>query len=66
MAKGTPHCLDSFVARIWLEYGQNGKTCWRGRIRHVQNGRQVYFQDLQEMRDFLEDVSGVPGPHIAP
>ncbi len=66
MAKGTPHCLDSFVARIWLEYGQNGETCWRGRIRHVQNGRQVYFQDLQEMRDFLEDVSGVPGPHIAP
>jgi hypothetical protein len=66
MEKSQLHCLDSFVARIWLEYGQNGEACWRGRIRHVQNGRQIYFQDLREMRDFLEDVSGVPGPQIAP
>lgn len=59
-------CSDSFVARIWLEYGQDGKAFWRGRIRHVQNGREIYFQDLREMRDFLENVSGVPGPQIAP
>ena len=66
MEKGRLHCSDSFVARIWLEYEQNGKVCWRGRIRHVQNGREISFQDLREMRDFLEDVSGVPGPQIAP
>jgi len=65
MDKGTPHCADSFVARIWLEYGPNGNVSWRGRIRHVQNGQEKYFQDLKEMRDFLEDVSGVPGPQIS-
>ena len=54
--------LDSFVARIWLEYEQNGKPRWRGRIRHVQNGRESYFQDLQEMCNFLEDVSGMSSP----
>ena len=64
MEKHERHSLDSFVARIWLEYGQNGNPRWRGRIRHVQNGREIYFQDLQEMRDFLEDVSGMPGPHL--
>jgi hypothetical protein len=58
------HGLDSFVARIWLEYGQNGQPRWRGRIRHVQNGRETYFHDLKEMRDFLEEVSGMPGPCI--
>lgn len=64
MHKDKPHCVDSFVARIWLEYDPHGDASWRGRIRHVQNGQETYFQDLKEMSDFLEDVSGVPGPQI--
>lgn len=64
MEKDTQHSLDSFVVRIWLEYGHGGKPTWRGRIRHVQNGREAYFQDLDEMREFLEDVSGIPGPQL--
>jgi len=64
MEKCEHHSLDSFVARIWLEHGQDGNPMWRGRIRHVQNGREIYFQDLREMRDFLEDVSGMPGPRL--
>jgi hypothetical protein len=66
MEQGRPRCLDSFVARIWVEYTENGRARWRGRIRHVQNGQEIYFQDLRQMRDFLEDVSGVPGPQISP
>ncbi|KAA3627963.1 MAG: hypothetical protein DWQ09_12535 [Proteobacteria bacterium] len=54
--------LESFVARIWLERGRDGVTMWRGHIRHVQNGREAYFQGLGEMREFLEQVSDVPGP----
>ena len=54
--------LESFVARIWLEHGKDGDPVWRGHIRHVQNGREAYFQDLGEMREFLEQVSDVPGP----
>ncbi|MEE8342335.1 MAG: hypothetical protein V3R51_00905 [Gammaproteobacteria bacterium] len=56
--------LESFVVRIWLERGQNGEPRWRGHIRHVQNGREAYFGDLREMREFLEQVSNVPGPAI--
>ncbi len=53
---------ESFVARIWLERGPNGEPTWRGHVQHVQSGRESYFQDLGEMREFLERVTGVPGP----
>jgi hypothetical protein len=54
--------LDSFVARIWVERGTNGEPLWRGHVRHVQGEHEAYFQNLAEMSDFLEQVSGVPGP----
>jgi hypothetical protein len=54
--------LESFVARIWLEHEPNGEAMWRGHIQHVQSGRESYFQDLGEMREFLECVTGVPKP----
>ena len=52
---------ESFVARIWLEHGDNGDVRWRGHIRHVQGEEESYFQNLSAMRDFLGCVSGVPG-----
>ena len=52
------HSKDSFVARIWLEDGDNGDKTWRGHIRHVQGEEEVYFRDLMEMREFLGRVSG--------
>jgi hypothetical protein len=55
------HVKESFVARIWLEHGDNGDTRWRGHIRHVQGDEESYFQSLVEMRDFLGQVSGVAG-----
>ena len=54
--------LDSFVARIWLERGTNGGPLWRGHVRHVQGEQEAYFQNLTEMSEFLEQVSGVSGP----
>jgi hypothetical protein len=55
---------QSFVARIWLERPADGDPKWRGHIQHIQGGEEVYFQDLTEMCEFLELVSGVPGPRI--
>ena len=56
--------LQSFVVRLWLERAQNGKPLWRGRIRHVQGTREVPFQDLEKMCEFLQRVTGVPGPSL--
>ena len=52
----------SFVARIWLEPGPEGPGTWRGRIQHVQSGQHAYFQDLEQMRGFLEGIAGVQFP----
>lgn len=64
MEKWEQHNLESFVARIWLEDRKDGEPVWRGHIRHVQNGRETYFQSLFEMREFLEQVTGKSGPAI--
>jgi hypothetical protein len=58
------HSKESFVARIWLEPGDNGDKTWRGYIRHVQGEEEEYFQDLMEMREFLGRVSGTTGPSL--
>ncbi len=57
--------LDSFVARIWLERGSNGEPVWRGHVRHIQGEQESYFQHLGGMNEFLERISGVPGPDTA-
>ncbi len=55
----------SFVALIWLERENNGGPVWRGHIRHVQGKQEAYFQDLTELNEFLERVSGAVGPGAA-
>jgi hypothetical protein len=54
--------VQSFVARIWLECAAGEDPKWRGHIQHIQGREEVYFQDLTEMCEFLEQVSGIPGP----
>ncbi len=60
-----PGILNSFVARIWLERRSNGEPVWRGHVRHVQGEQETYFEHLGGMNEFLERISGVPGPDSA-
>ena len=57
--------IQSFVARIWLERGTNGDPQWRGHIQHIQGQEEVYFQDLAELGEFLERISGLPASGIS-
>lgn len=59
---GAKQDSQSFIARIWLESGRNGEVSWRGRIKHVQSNKESHFSDLDRMREFIEEVSGVPAP----
>ncbi len=52
----------SFVARIWLETGLEGRAMWRGHIRHVQSDEDDYFDQLARMKGFLERISGIRWP----
>jgi len=58
--------IQSFVARVWLERTADKDPKWRGHIQHIQGPEEIYFQDLTEMSEFLELVSGVPSPALAP
>ena len=61
---GEKRSFESFVARLWLEGGTDENPLWRGHIRHVQGEEEAYFQDLERMSDFMEQVSNVPGPQL--
>lgn len=54
--------LPTFVARLWLERGPSQTAVWRGRVKHVQSDREAYFLNFAQLRAFLAEVSGVPGP----
>jgi len=56
--------MQSFVARIWLERNADEDPKWRGHIQHIQGGEEIYFQDLVEVCEFLEQMSGIPGPAV--
>ncbi len=57
-----PVSSGSFVARIWLEGVSKDDRTWRGHIQHVQGDEECYFQDLWQMKAFLERISGVLVP----
>ena len=52
--------MQSFVARIWLERTDDAEPEWRGHIRHVQGHEETYFHDLEEMSEFMQQLSVVP------
>ncbi len=56
----------SFVTKIWLEPGSDVERRWRGHIRHVQSGRDAYFEDLDAMVRFIEATSGFRLPRKGP
>ena len=61
-----PQIMKSFVARIWLERTDDAEPEWRGHIRHIQGREETYFHDLEEMSEFMQQVSGIPGsPPVA-
>ena len=45
----------SFVIRIWLEetIEETGAALWRGRVTHVPDGRQCYFENLGKIPAFI-------------
>jgi hypothetical protein len=54
----------SFIVKIWIEefLDEPGQVIWRGRITHVPDGRQSYFQSLEDLvrfiRSYLQEMGG--------
>jgi hypothetical protein len=53
------HRMHLFMIRIWLEELGDGKSEWRGQVKHVMSGEVRYFRDwnvsTSHIQAMLED-----------
>ena len=49
-----------FMVRVWLEDLGDGKTEWRGQVKHVMSGEVRYFRDwttlVKQLKTMLSGV----------
>ena len=45
----------SFIVRIWLEPREieGAPPQWRGEVKHVASGKQIYLRNLAEITSFI-------------
>lgn len=43
--------------RLCAEYLEQTPPTWRGEIKHVGRGEVMYFGDVDEMLEFIEDLA---------
>jgi hypothetical protein len=44
----------SFIVRLWIDGGQVRNSGWRGCVEAVNTEEKVYFDNLPDLRQFLE------------
>lgn len=49
-----------FMVRLWLEDLGEGKTEWRGQVKHVTSGEVRYFRDWPILTTILQEMLGEP------
>lgn len=42
-----------FTVRVWQEDTGEGRSEWRGQVRHVLSGETRYFRDWQSLASFI-------------
>jgi hypothetical protein len=52
---------QSFIVRIWHEAvaGDGKVTSWRGSILHVGSGKRIYFHNLDSIKRFVQERTGM-------
>jgi hypothetical protein len=51
---------QSFIVRIWIEMEIDGSPkTWRGTIEHVGTANRLYFRDLDGMKRFIQEETGI-------
>jgi hypothetical protein len=50
------HRSHLFTLRLWREGLGDGRTDWRGKVRHVTSGETRYFRDWPALQAFLQEV----------
>ena len=49
----------SFLVRLWSDEQQAGgegeSPAWEGEVTHIQSGSKVLFQDMDQLRHYLQE-----------
>lgn len=65
-----PHSSQLFTVRLWAEEPHEGRTEWRGQVKHVLSGKARYFRDWSALIAFLEEIAGsdsnLTSPDVSP
>ncbi|MFZ5809453.1 MAG: hypothetical protein ACOY16_09265 [Chloroflexota bacterium] len=54
----SPHS-QLFTIRVWQEDIGDGRSEWRGQVRHVMSGETCYFRDWQLLIAFIVKMTTV-------
>lgn len=54
-----------FMVRVWLEDLGDGKTEWRGQVKHVLSGEVRYFREWPMLLAYLREMSLKDTMHAA-
>lgn len=67
MSKAQHSRSHLFIVRVWVQDLGDGKTEWRGQVKHVMSGEVRYFREwatlvnhLLAMSSFLEELHNDP------
>jgi hypothetical protein len=50
-----------FTVRVWEEDTGEGRSEWRGQVRHVLSGETCYFRDWQSLVTFITKKAAMAG-----
>jgi hypothetical protein len=53
MSEVTKRQQHLFIVRMWQELGEETCSEWRGSVKHVPSGQQLYFTSLADLDDFI-------------
>lgn len=48
------------MVRVWLEHLGDGKTEWRGQVKHVMRGEVRYFRDWPGLITIVQEMLAGP------
>jgi len=55
-----PRRTVTFVVRVWAEYLEQTPPTWRGEIEHVGSKEVMHFGNVDEILEFIEDLTAKP------
>ena len=50
-------CEATFVVRLWADDGPKRESSWRGKVQHVQSGKEEYFHRFDKLGEIIRQFT---------